>query len=315
MKDSGKSIKLSSYDDIFTTEESRQEATQERVQDIPLTELREFHDHPFKVIDDDRMIETVESVKQHGVLMPAIARPLPEGGYELISGHRRKHACELAGIDTLPVIVRNLDDDQATIIMVDSNLQRENILPSERAHAYKMKLEALKHQGERLDLQGVSTSTQIEQKLKGKTSIELVAENAPDSRPQIQRFIRLTYLIPEMLAMVDDRKLAFNPAVELSYLRPEEQEWFMATMEAQQSTPSLSQAQRIKKYSQEGRLSEDVLDAIMSEKKKPEVGMVSFRTDKLQKYFPKMDAAQIEQAIITMLEKRYKARQEHNQAR
>ena len=308
MKDSGKSIKLSSYDDIFTTEESRQEATQEHVQEIPLSELHDFHNHPFKVIDDDRMAETVESVKQHGVLMPAIARPRPEGGYELVSGHRRKHACEQAGLETLPVIVRRLDDDEAVIFMVDSNLQRENILPSERAMAYKMKLDAIKHQGERRDL----TSAQVGPKL---TSSAQVAEQAGESRTQIQRFIRLTNLIPQLMEMVDRKELAFNPAVELSYLRPEEQEWFMATMEAQQSTPSLSQAQRIKKYSQEGRLSEDVLDAIMSEKKKPEVGMVSFRTDKLQKYFPKMDAAQIEQAIITMLEKRYKARQEHNQAR
>ena len=245
MKSSAKKVELASVDDLFSTEESRAVAQREKVLEIPLSELHPFKDHPFKVKDDDAMMETADSIRQYGVLVPAIARPDPNGGYELVAGHRRHRASELAGKDTMPVIVRDLDDDQATVIMVDSNLQRESLLPSERAFAYKMKLEAIKHQGARTDL----TSAQLGPKL---TATEKIAENSPDSKSQIKRFIRLTELIPELLDMVDEKKIAFNPAYELSFLKKEEQTQLLDAMDSEQATPSLSQAQRLKKYSQEG---------------------------------------------------------------
>ena len=306
MKSSAKNISLNSYDDIFSTEETREDAKREKVMDIPLSELYPFPDHPFQVRDDDAMKETMESIKEYGVLVPAIVRPRADGGYELISGHRRKHACELAGLPTMPVIVRNLDDDAATIIMVDSNIQRENILPSERAKAYKMKLEAIKHQGQRTDL----TSVQVGQKLQGKVSRDVLAENSPDSSTQIQRYIRLNELTPELQQMVDDKKIAMTPAVELSYLKPEEQTLLLDTIESEQATPSLSQAQRLKKFSTEGHLNEDSMLAIMSEEKKPEKNDLTIKADKLQKYFPKSyTPQQMEQVIIRLLEGWQKKRQ------
>ena len=305
MKSSAKNIKLASYDDIFKTDEEKRDDAREKVREIPLSELHPFKNHPFQVRDDDSMKETAESIKKYGVLVPAIARPRADGGYELIAGHRRRHACELAGKETMPVIVRNLDDDAATIIMVDSNLQRENILPSERAKAYKMKLEALKHQGERTDL----TSTQVGQKLKGKYSVEVVAEQAGSSRNQIQRFIRLTELSTELLQMVDDKKIAFSPAVELSYLKPEEQALLLDEIEKQQATPSLSQSQRLKKYSQEGKLDANVMDAIMTEEKQ-EVEKITLHSDRLKKYFPKSyTPKQMEETIYKLLEQWQRKRQ------
>ena len=296
MKPSGRNLNLTSYDEIFQTEETRIEATQEKVIDIPLIELHPFKNHPFKVIDDESMLETSESITKHGVLVPVIARPREEGGYELISGHRRKRASELAGKETLPCIVRNLDDDAATIIMVDSNIQRENILPSERAFAYKLKLEAMKHQGERKDL----TSSQVGMKLQ---ALDIIGQQAGDSRNQVHRFIRLTELVPELLDMVDAKKIAFNPAVELSYLMPHEQVQLMEAMEMEQSTPSLSQAQRLKKYSQDGKLTFDVMTAIMSEDKKGELDKVTLTGDKLKKYFPKSyTPQQMEETILKLLE-------------
>ena len=277
MKGSGKNINLTSYDDIFTTEEARIDAKREKIEEIPLSELFPFKNHPFKVLDDNRMLEITESIREHGVLVPCIARPRPEGGYELISGHRRRRACELAGLETMPVIVRVIDDDRAIIDMVDSNLQRENILPSERAFAFKMKLEALKHQGLR-------TSCQIGTKFRAD---EKVANDADESARTVQRFIRLTYLIPPMLDMVDERKIAFNPAVELSFLKPEEQEIVMASMENAVTSPSLSQAQRIKKLSQDGELTEAAVDKIFAEIKKPPLDMNFLRNPKIRKYFPK----------------------------
>ncbi len=298
MKSSAKNISLNSYDDIFSTEETREDAKREKVMDMPLSELHPFPDHPFQVRDDDSMKETVESIKEYGVLVPAIVRPRADGGYELISGHRRKHACELAGLPTMPVIVRNLDDDAATIIMVDSNIQRDNILPSERAKAYKMKLEAIKHQGQRTDL----TSVQVGQKLQGKVSRDVLAENSPDSSTQIQRYIRLNELTPELQQMVDDKKIAMTPAVELSYLKPEEQTLLLDTIESEQATPSLSQAQRLKKFSTEGHLNEDSMLAIMSEEKKPEKNDLTIAGDKVRKYFPKSyTPQQMEQVIIRLL--------------
>lgn len=277
MKGSGKNINLTSYDDIFTTEEARIDAKREKIEEIPLSELFPFKNHPFKVLDDNRMLEITESIREHGVLVPCIARPRPEGGYELISGHRRRRACELAGLETMPVIVRVIDDDRAIIDMVDSNLQRENILPSERAFAFKMKLEALKQQGLR-------TSCQIGTKFRAD---EKVAKDADESARTVQRFIRLTYLIPPMLDMVDERKIAFNPAVELSFLKPEEQEIVMASMENAVTSPSLSQAQRIKKLSQDGELTEAAVDKIFAEIKKPPLDMNFLRNPKIRKYFPK----------------------------
>lgn len=303
MPKKGANISLSSYDEIFSTEESRAEQAAEKVQDIPLSELHPFKDHPFKVLDDEAMQKTVESIRQYGVMVPAIARPSPEGGYELIAGHRRHHASELAGKETMPVIVREMDDDAAVILMVDSNLQREELLPSERAFAYRMKLEAMKHQGERSDL----TSSQLGTKLR---TDQQMAEEMGSSRNQIQRFIRLTYLIPELLDMVDQKKLAFNPAVELSYLKPEEQKLFMEAMDYAQAAPSLSQAQRIKKYSQEGKCSLDVMCAVMDEIKKDDMSKVTISHDVLRKYFPKSyTPKQMEDTIIRLLEQWQKRRQ------
>ena len=297
MKSSAKNIVLKSVDDIFQTEENRADAQRERVQEIPLDQLKPFKNHPFKVRDDQRMLDTADSIREYGVLVPAIARPDPEGGYELISGHRRKRGCEMAGLQTMPVIVRNMDDDAATIVMVDSNLQREELLPSERAFAYRMKLEALKHQGARTD----RTSGQVVQK--SKLSVEIVAEQAGENYKQVQRFIRLTELISELLDMVDERKLAFNPAVEVSYLKRDEQRMLLEAMDAEQTTPSLSQAQRLKKFSQEGRLTEEAMSAIMSEEKKSEMDKVTLRSDTLHKYFPKSyTPKQMEQTIIRLLD-------------
>ena len=292
-------MQLASLDDLFSTQASRDEAQREKVQEIPLEELHPFAHHPFKVLDDDRMKDTADSIREYGVLVPAIARPRPDGGYELIAGHRRKRGCELAGLKTMPVIVRELDDDAATIIMVDSNIQRENILPSERAFAYQMKLEALKHQGLRSDL----TSVQVGQKLNARA---VIAKEAGESAVQVQRFIRLTNLIPALLDMVDNKKIAFNPAVELSYLTQEEQGKLVDTMESAQATPSLSQAQRLKKFSQEGKLTEESMLAIMSEEKKPEIAKVTLGTDTLRKYFPtNWTPKQMEDQILKLLNNWY----------
>lgn len=296
-------ISLSSYDDIFQTDQSREEAQQERVQEIPLSELHPFKGHPFKVLDDDAMQKTVESIAQFGVMTPAIARPRLEGGYELIAGHRRHHASELAGKETMPVIVRDMDDDAATILMVDSNLQRETLLPSERAFAYKMKLEAIKHQGSRSDL----TLDQVGPKL---PAAQIVANDSNDSMTQVKRYIRLTELIPELLDIVDEKKIAFNPAVELSYLKKEEQKDFLEAMDYAQATPSLSQAQRLKKFSQEGKCSLDAMCAIMSEEKKSELDKVTIKNDVLRKYFPKSyTPKQMEDTIIKLLEQWQKKRE------
>ena len=297
MKSSAKNIVLKSVDDIFQTEENRADAQRERVQEIPLDQLKPFRNHPFKVRDDQRMLDTVDSIREYGVLVPAIARPDPEGGYELISGHRRKRGCEMAGLQTMPVIIRDLDDDAAVLVMVDSNIQREELLPSERAFAYKMKLEALKHQGARTD----RTSGQVVQK--SKLSVEIVAEQAGENYKQVQRYIRLTELISELLDMVDERKLAFNPAVEVSYLKRDEQRMLLEAMDAEQTTPSLSQAQRLKKFSQEGKLTEEAMSAIMSEEKKSEMDKVTLRSDTLRRYFPKSyTPKQMEQTIIRLLD-------------
>ena len=296
MPKKGGNISLSSYDDIFQTDQSREEAQQERVQEIKLCDLHPFKGHPFKVVDDEAMQKTVESIAQFGVMTPAIARPRPEGGYELIAGHRRHHASELAGKETMPVIVRDMDDDAATILMVDSNIQRENLLPSEKAFAYKMKLEAIKHQGQRTDL----TSSQVGMKLQ---AMDIVGQEAGDSRNQVHRYIRLTELIPELLDMVDEKKIAFNPAVEISYLKPNEQQDFLEAMDYAQSTPSLTQAQRLKKFSQEGKCSLDAMCAIMSEEKKGELDRVTIKHDVLRKYFPKSyTPKQMEDTIIKLLE-------------
>lgn len=302
LKKSG-NISLSSYDDIFQTDQSREESQQERVQEIPLSELHPFKGHPFKVLDDDAMQKTVESIAQFGVMTPAIARPCPEGGYELIAGHRRHHASELAGKETMPVIVREMDDDAATILMVDSNLQRETLLPSERAFAYKMKLEAIKHQGQRTDL----TSSQVGMKLQ---AMDIVGQEAGESRNQVHRYIRLTELIPELLDMVDTGQIKFNPAVELSYLASEEQKDFLSAMDYAQAAPSLSQAQRIKKLAQEGECTLDAMCEIMNEIKKGELDRVTFKTDSLRKYFPKSYTnKQMEDKIIQLLEQWQKKRE------
>lgn len=305
MKRSAKNIKLTSVDDLFTTEENRIDATREKVMEISLTELFPFKEHPFKVMDDEAMLDTAESIKQYGVLVPAIARPREEGGYELIAGHRRHRASELAGLETMPVIVRDLGDDEATIIMVDSNLQRENLLPSERAFAFKMKVDAIKHQGIRNDL----TCVQVEHKLKAR---EIVAKEAGASSVQVQRFIRLTELIPDLLDMVDNKKIAFNPAYELSFLKKDEQQQLLDAMDSEQATPSISQAQRLKKFSQEGTLSIDVMRAIMSEEKKSEQTKVTISNDTLRKYFPKNFSPQkMEETIIKLLDQWQKKRQQN----
>ena len=306
MKSSAKKVELVSVDDLFSTEEGRQDAKLEKVQEIPLSELHPFKNHPFKVKDDEAMMETADSVRQYGVLVPAIARPDPEGGYELVAGHRRHRASELAEKETMPVIVRDLDDDAATIIMVDSNLQRESLLPSERAFAYKMKLEAMKHQGERMDL----TCSQVGNKSAGKKSSELLAEQVGQSKNQIFRYIRLTELIPELLDMVDEKKIALNPAYELSFLKKEEQRDLLDAMDSEQATPSLSQAQRLKKYSQEGHLTLDMMRVIMGEEKKSDLDKVTFTSDTLRKYFPKSYTPQrMQETIIKLLEAWQKKRQ------
>ena len=307
MRSSAKNISLTPVDDLFSTEESRSNTNRERVVELPLSELHPFRNHPFKVVDDEKMQDTAQSIREHGVLVPAIVRPREEGGYEIVAGHRRHHASQIAGLDTMPAIVRDLDDDAATIIMVDSNLQRESILPSERAWAYRMKLEAVKRQGARTDL----TSGQLGPKSETQRSNALVAEQAGESVKQLQRFIRLTELIPPLLDMVDERKIAFNPAVELSYLKPEEQVELLDAMDSEQATPSLSQAQRLKKFSQEGHLSIDVMRAIMSEEKKSEIDRVTLTSDKLHKYFPKSyTPQQMEQVILKLLEGWHHRRQQ-----
>lgn len=306
MQKKGVNVSLTSYDDIFSTEQDRTAPVTEEIRSVPLSQLHPFKDHPFKVLDDDAMSETVESVKQIGVVVPLIARPT-EDGYEIVSGHRRHHAAELAGLETVPVIIREMDDDSAVIFMVDSNLQRENILPSEKALAYKMKMDAMKRQGARHDLQHDSTSVQVGPKLDAATQI---GEEVGESRSQVKRYIRLTNLIPEVLDMVDQKQIAFNPAVELSYLKPEEQQDFLEAIDMTQTAPSLSQAQRIKKLSQEGACTADAICDVMSEAKKPEVGRLTFSTDSLRKYFPKSyTAKQMEETIIRLLEQYMKKRQ------
>ena len=303
-------VLLKGADDIFSTEESRQEQQREQAQQIPIDELFPFKNHPFKVLDDESMQRTVESVEQYGVLSPLIARPRPEGGYEIISGHRRQHAAQLAGLDTLPVIVRNMDDDAAVLLMVDSNLQRENILPSERAFAYKMKLEALKNQGARSDL----TCGQIGHKLNGAKARDIVADESGDNARNVQRFIRLTNLVPELLDMVDEKKISFNPAVELSYLDEAQQRDFLEAMEDTQNTPSLSQAQRLKKLAQEGHFSYDVAFAVMGEEKKDELDKVVIKNDTLRKYFPRSyTPKQMENTIIKLLEQWQRKQQRQNE--
>lgn len=307
MPKSSVNASLSSYDDIFSTEESRQEEQREQVRQIPIGELFPFKNHPFKVLDDDSMSDTVESVKQYGVLSPLIARPRPKGGYEIISGHRRQHAAELAGLETLPVIVRQMDDDAAIILMVDSNLQREHILPSERAFAYKMKLDAIKNQGTRSDL----TSTQVVSKLR--SNEKLGAENN-QSRETVRRFIRLTNLIPELLDMVDNKTVSFNPAVELSYLSPEQQQEVIRAMDDTQNFPSVSQAKRIKKLAQDGTFTTETVVAIMGEEKKSELDTVTIKNDTLRKYFPRSyTPKQMEDTIIKLLEQWQKKQQRRNE--
>ena len=306
MRSSAAKIKLTSVDDLFSSEESRADASRERVVELPLAEMHPFKNHPFKVLDDEKMQDTAESIREHGVLVPAIVRPREEGGYEIVAGHRRHFASQIAGLATMPAIVRDLDDDAATIIMVDSNLQRESILPSERAWAYRMKLEAIDRVKGRPKNVG-----QVVPDYFGKRSTEIVAEGTGESYKQVQRFIRLTELIPPLLDMVDERKIAFNPAVELSYLKPEEQVELLDAMDSEQATPSLSQAQRLKKFSQEGHLSIDVMRAIMSEEKKSELDRVTLTSEKLHRYFPKSyTPQQMEQVILKLLEGWHHRRQQ-----
>lgn len=307
MSGSGINVELKSVDDLFSTEESRQDASREKVVEIALSELHPFPNHPFQVRDDDSMKETVESVKEYGVLTPAIVRPREEGGYEIVAGHRRKHACELAGLETMPAIVRDIDRDLATIIMVDTNLQRENISPMEKAQAYKMKLDAIRRRAGRPPKEN---SAQVGQNFQGRTSREILADNAPDSSSQIQRLIRLTELSPQLQQMVDDKKIAVTPAVELSYLKPEEQALVVETIESEQATPSLSQAQRMKKKSQAGELNEDTVLSIMSEEKKPEKYDLTIPGDTLRKYFPRSyTPRQMQDTIIKLLEAWQRKRQ------
>ncbi len=310
MKSSAKNVKLATVDDLFSTEESRTSESLEKVVEIPLYELHSFRNHPFKVRDDEAMMETADSVRQYGVLVPAIARPDPDGGYELIAGHRRRRASELAGKETMSVIVRDLDDDAATIIMVDSNLQREELLPSERAFTYRMKLEAMKRQAGRPSKENRS---QVGNNL-GKKSSELLAEQVGQSKNQVFRYIRLTVLIPPILDMVDEKKIAFNPAYELSFLKPEEQQMLLETMDYEQTTPSLSQVQRMKKFSQDGKLTEDVMLAIMSEEKKGELDKVTLTGETLRKYFPKSYTPQkMQETIIKLLEQWQRRRQQQHE--
>ena len=307
MPKKGANISLSSYDDIFETDASRAEAKQERIQSISILDLVPFENHPFKVVDDEAMLRTTESIAQYGVLTPIIARPLEDGGYEIISGHRRVHAAEAAGLDEVPVIVRDMTDDEAIVLMVDSNLQRESILPSERAFAFKMKLEALSHQGSRSDL----TSVQVAPKL----STEVIGESAGMSKDNVKRYIRLTNLIPDLLEMVDQKQISFNPAVELSYLKPEEQEIFMEAMDLAQTAPSLSQAQRMKKLSQEGGFTLDAVREIMTEVKKGDLERVTFRNETLRKYFPKSYSTQQMQDTIIKLLEQWQKRKQRDQGR
>lgn len=289
-------IRLKPCVDLFSTEASRQDASLEKIREIPLDQLVPFKDHPFKVIDDESMMDTVQSIREHGILLPLIARPMPDGKYEIVSGHRRSHAGKLAGLETVPAIVRELDDDAAVILMVDSNLQRENILPSERAFAFKMKLEAMKHQGQRNDLSlcQVGTRSRADEKL---------AQSVNESARTIQRYIRLTELLPELLDLVDERKLAFNSAVEVSYLNPEEQGWLAEIIDSEQSTPSLSQAQRLKRFSQDGKLTEDMVLAIMSEQKKPETERIVLQSRQISQYFsPSATPKEMETSILSMLD-------------
>ena len=302
----GANISLSSYDDIFETDESRADSQLEKVQKIPISELVPFKNHPFKVVDDEAMLRTTESIAQFGVLTPLIARPLEDGGYEIISGHRRAHAAEAAGLTEVPVIVRDMDDDAATVLMVDSNLQRESILPSERAFAYKMKLDAMKRQGERTDLQEDGTSRQLVGKLEAS---DIIGQDTGESGRQVQRFIRLTNLIPELLDMVDQKQISFNPAVELSYLTPEEQQHVIEAMDFTQATPSLSQAQRLKKLSQEGGCTLEAMQEILGEVKKGDLERVAFKSEQLRKYFPKSySPKQMQDTIIKLLEQWQKKR-------
>ncbi len=306
MPKKGANISLSSYDDIFETDESRADNQLERVQKIPISELKPFQNHPFKVVDDEAMLRTTESIAQFGVLTPLIARPLEEGGYEIISGHRRVHAAEAAGLMEVPVIVRDMTDDEAVVLMVDSNLQRENILPSERAFAYKMKLEAMKRQGERTDLQDEGTSRQVVGKLE---AADVLGQDTGESGRQVQRYIRLTNLIPELLDMLDQKMISFNPAVELSYLKPEEQKSLIEAMDFTQAAPSLSQAQRLKKLSQEGRCSLDDMCGILGEIKKGDLERVAFKSEQLRKYFPKSySPKQMQDTILKLLEQWHKKR-------
>ncbi|MCF2555959.1 ParB/RepB/Spo0J family partition protein [Fournierella massiliensis] len=311
MPKKGANISLSSYDDIFETDASRAEAKQERIQSISILDLLPFENHPFKVVDDEAMLRTTESIAQYGVLTPIIARPLEDGGYEIISGHRRVHAAEAAGLDEVPVIVRDMTDDEATVLMVDSNLQRESILPSERAFAYKMKMEAMGRQGERTDL----TCGQVGHKSAGAKTRDILAEQSGDSARQVQRFIRLTNLIPDLLEMVDQKQISFNPAVELSYLKPEEQEIFMEAMDMAQTAPSLSQAQRMKKLSQEGGFTLDAVREIMTEVKKGDLERVTFRNETLRKYFPKSYSTQQMQDTIIKLLEQWQKRKQRDQGR
>ena len=300
-------LALKGLDDLFSTEENRQEEQREQVQQIPIDDLHPFTNHPFKVLDDEAMTRTVESIAQYGVLAPLIARPRPEGGYEIISGHRRKHAAELANLDTVPVIVRNMEDDAATILMVDSNLQREHILPSERAFAYKMKLDAIKNQGARSDL----TSAQLGRKLE---SADIVGKEAGDSRNQVRRFIRLTNLVPELLDMVDEKKISFNPAVELSYLDESQQRDFLEAMNDTQNAPSLSQAQQLKKMAQQGEFSYEAAFDVMGKEKKSELDTVTIKNETLRKYFPRSyTPKQMEDIIIKLLDQWQKKRQRSNE--
>ena len=303
----GANISLSSYDDIFETDESRADSQLEKVQKIPISELVPFKNHPFKVVDDEAMLRTTESIAQFGVLTPLIARPLEDGGYEIISGHRRAHAAEAAGLTEVPVIVRDMDDDAATVLMVDSNLQRESILPSERAFAYKMKLEALKRQGERTDLQAEGTSSQVGMKLQ---TLDIIGQETGESRNQVHRYVRLTNLIPELLDMVDQKQISFNPAVELSNLTPEEQQHVIEAMDFTQAAPSLSQAQRLKKLSQEGGCTLEAMQDILGEVKKGDLERVAFKSEQLRKYFPKSyTPKQMSDTIIKLLEQWQKKRQ------
>ena len=303
----GANISLSSYDDIFETDESRADAQLERVQKIPISELVPFKDHPFKVVEDEAMLRTTGSIAQYGVLTPLIARPLEDGTYEIISGHRRVHAAQATGLTEVPVIVRDMDDDAATVLMVDSNLQREHILPSERAFAYKMKNEAMKRQAGRPPKENEG---QIVPDYFGKRTTEIIGEATGDSYKQVQRYIRLTYLIPELLDLVDQKKISFNPAVELSYLKSTEQEMFLSVMDWSQNAPSLSQAQRLKKLSQEGKLTPDAMREIMNEVKKGDLERVTFRNETLRKYFPRSyTAQQMQDQIIKLLEQWQKRKQ------